>query len=91
MDGTPVGRRVFLGLLGLPEDEMRMFLRLRDGILHSEKIDPGAIDDFDKRAKVQQATGQEIYDYFGKLVDLTKNADTERQEIRDAKVFLASR
>jgi cytochrome P450 len=60
---------VFLGLLGLPEDEMRMFLRLRDGILHSEKIDPGAIDDFDKRAKVQQATGQEIYDYFGKLVD----------------------
>ena len=46
-----------------------MFLRLRDGILHSEKIDPGAIDDFDKRAKVQQATGQEIYDYFGKLVD----------------------
>jgi cytochrome P450 len=60
---------VFLGLLGLPEDEMRMFIRLRDGILHSEKIDPGAIDDPEKRSKVQRATGQEIYEYFGTLVD----------------------
>ena len=32
---------VFLGLMGLPEDELRMFLRLRDGILHPEKIRPG--------------------------------------------------
>jgi tetratricopeptide (TPR) repeat protein len=29
--------------------------------------------------------------YFGKLVDLAKNADTERQEIREAKAFLARR
>ena len=34
---------------------------------------------------------QKASEYFGKLVDLAKNADTERQEIRDAKVFLASR
>src|ERR1700733_3603104 len=31
---------VFLGLLGLPEDQLRMFLDLRDGILHPEKVDP---------------------------------------------------
>src|SRR5947199_10285029 len=31
---------VFLGLMGLPDDELRMFLRLRDGILHAEKIAP---------------------------------------------------
>ena len=31
---------VFLGLMGLPEDEMRMFLRMRDGILHPEKCGP---------------------------------------------------
>ena len=30
---------VFLGLMGLPEDQMRMFLRMRDGILHPEKFD----------------------------------------------------
>jgi tetratricopeptide (TPR) repeat protein len=30
-------------------------------------------------------------DYFGKLVDLAKNADTERQEVREAKAFMARR
>ena len=29
---------VFLGLMGLPEDEMRMFLRMRDGILHPREV-----------------------------------------------------
>jgi tetratricopeptide (TPR) repeat protein len=32
---------------------------------------------------------QKASEYYGKLVDLTKNADTERQEIREAKEFLA--
>ena len=60
---------VFLGLMGLPEDELTMFLRLRDGILHSEKLDPDAALDFDKRRAVMDATGQEIYDYFGGIID----------------------
>ena len=60
---------VFLGLLGLPEDELRMFLRLRDGILHVEKIDPNALLDGAAAQAVQRATGQEIYDYFGHLID----------------------
>lgn len=60
---------VFLGLMGLPEDELRMFLRMRDGILHPEKQDPDALLDPDARAAVMDRTGQEIYDYFGALVD----------------------
>ncbi|HMD46374.1 MAG TPA: cytochrome P450 [Acidimicrobiales bacterium] len=59
---------VFLGLLGLPEDELRMFLRLRDGILHPEKIDPEALFDLDARKAVNNATGQEIYAYFSDLI-----------------------
>src|SRR5215471_3754043 len=31
---------VFLGLMGLPEAEIRMFLHMRDGILHPEKWNP---------------------------------------------------
>jgi cytochrome P450 len=61
---------VFLGLLGLPEDELPMFLRLRDGILHPEKIDPEVALDFDKRRVVNAATGQEIYEYFGGIIEL---------------------
>ncbi len=60
---------VFLGLMGLPEEDLRMFLRLRDGILHSEKIDPGALFDMERRTAVMQETGKEIYDYFGQLID----------------------
>jgi len=60
---------VFLGLMGLPEEELPMFLRLRDGILHPEQHDPNAWLDPDARASVMARTGQEIYDYFGALID----------------------
>jgi len=60
---------VFLGLMGLPEDDLRVFLRMRDGILHPEKHDPNALLDVAARAAVMARTGQEIYDYFGGLVD----------------------
>jgi cytochrome P450 len=63
---------VFLGLMGLPEDELRMFLDLRDGVLHPEKVDPGAMFDIEKRRAVNDATGQKIYTYFGDLVDLRR-------------------
>ena len=63
---------VFLGLLGLPEDELRMFLRLRDGILHPEKFDPEAAFVIDKRQAVMNATGEEIYSYFSALIDRRK-------------------
>ena len=59
---------VFLGLLGLPEEELRMFLRLRDGILHPEKFDPDASLDIEKRQAVMNTTGEEIYSYFSELI-----------------------
>lgn len=79
---------VFLGLLGLPEDELRMFLRLRDGILHPEKIDPAALTDVNATAAVMQATGQEIYQYFGGLVAKrrTEPADDIITRFLDAEV-----
>jgi tetratricopeptide (TPR) repeat protein len=41
-------------------------------------------------ARAADAAGdrQKAIEYFGKLVDLAKNADTERQEVREAKAFL---
>jgi Tfp pilus assembly protein PilF len=43
------------------------------------------------RAADSAGNRQKASEYFGMLVALAKNADTERQEIRDAKAFLASR
>jgi cytochrome P450 len=65
---------VFLGLMGLPEDEMRMFLRMRDGILHPQKWDENALVDAEARAVVTKAAGQEIYEYFGNLIDERRKA-----------------
>jgi cytochrome P450 len=58
---------VFLGLMGLPWEELDTFLHLRDGILRPHKIDPDAMFDADKRIAVQRATGQDIYAYFDKV------------------------
>src|SRR5687767_5975406 len=68
---------VFLGLMGLPEDELRMFLNLRDGIMHAERIDPDALLDPDKRSAVMNKTGQEIYEYFGALIDERQKNPTD--------------
>jgi cytochrome P450 len=73
----PFPSSVFLGLLGLPTDELPMFMRLRDGILHPEKHDPDALFDPEKRAAVNQRTGQEIYDYFGPLIDARRAQPTD--------------
>ncbi len=73
----PFPSSVFLGLMGLPEDELHMFLRLRDGILHPEKHDPNAMFDADARTAVMRRTGREIYDYFGALVDDRRNRPTD--------------
>jgi len=60
---------VFLGLMGLPEDELRMFLGMRDGVLHPERLDPNAMFDMETRRQVTDANGQRIYAYFGALID----------------------
>jgi len=40
-------------------------------------------------ARAAESTGDRLKasEYFGKLVNLAKNADTERQEIREAKAY----
>ncbi|HEY7106345.1 MAG TPA: cytochrome P450 [Acidimicrobiia bacterium] len=69
---------VFLGLLGLPEDEIGMFLRLRDGIIHPERWDERALSDPGARTAVLDAAAAEIYEYFGSLV-----AERRRQPAGD--------
>lgn len=60
---------VFLGLMGFPWSELDNMIRLRDGILHPEKIDPDAWLDPEKRSAVSTATGQDIYEYFNGWLD----------------------
>ena len=41
------------------------------------------------RAADAMANRTQASEYFGKLVNLANNADVERQEVREAKAFLA--
>ena len=68
---------VFLGLMGLPWDELETFLHLRDGILRPDKIDPDAMFVAETRIAVQRATGLEIYAYFDKVCDERQQHPTD--------------
>jgi len=68
---------VFLGLMGLPWDELDTLLRLRDGILRPYLVDPDAMTDMGKRQAVTRATGEEIYEYFDGCLDERAQRPTE--------------
>ncbi|MGE0880401.1 MAG: cytochrome P450 [Acidimicrobiia bacterium] len=59
---------IFLGLLGLPESEMRQFLDMRDYILHPAKYDPAANEDLAVKKKVNDQGAELIYGYFTDLI-----------------------
>jgi cytochrome P450 len=59
----PFPSAIFLGLMGLPWDELETFLRLKDGILRPDTVD------FAERIAIQRATGAEIYEYFDTILD----------------------
>jgi cytochrome P450 len=56
---------VFLGLMGLPWDELDTLVRLRDGLLH-----PGTAEmSPEERTAIQRDTAQEVYRYFDAILD----------------------
>ncbi|HLN15556.1 MAG TPA: cytochrome P450 [Acidimicrobiales bacterium] len=62
---VPFPSSVFLGLMGLPWEELDTFLRLKDGILRPG----GGIFDPTERDRIQRETALEIYDYFNAILD----------------------
>jgi len=68
---VPFPSAVFLGLMGLPWEELDTFLRFKDGIIRpggatimeAEKVDPA------ERKRIQDQTAQDIYDYFNGILD----------------------
>jgi cytochrome P450 len=75
---------VFLGLMGLPWEELDTFLRLKDGILR-----PGAIDmDPEERLQIQRDIGQELYTYFDAILDerLTEPRDDILTRFNNAEI-----
>jgi cytochrome P450 len=68
---------VFLGLMGLPWENLDTLLGLRDGILHPEKFDPAASTDPMARFGVVNATGEKIYAFFNEQLDARQTTPTD--------------
>jgi cytochrome P450 len=56
---------VFLGMMGLPWEELGSLIRLRDGLLRpgTREMPPG------QRSQIQRQTAQEVYAYFDAILD----------------------
>lgn len=60
---VPLPCTVFLKLMGLPLEDLDLFLEIKDGIIR-----PGGATMEDQEAQ-RRATAQKIYDYFGSMVE----------------------
>jgi cytochrome P450 len=61
---VPLPCIVFLRLLGLPVEDLDLFLRLKDDIIRG-----GGELDLEKQGEVRAAAGREFYEYFGAVLD----------------------
>jgi cytochrome P450 len=61
----PLPCTAFLGLMGLPQDELGLFLELKDGIIRP----PTGATDFEGGKEHRRKTGRRIYEYFDALID----------------------
>ncbi len=62
---VPFPSSVFLGLMGLPWEELDAFVSMKDGIIR-----PGGPEaTMEERQQIQADTGQEIYRYFNEILD----------------------
>ena len=68
---VPLPCTVFLALMGLPQDDLDLFLRYKDNIIRPE----GMIDS--RADAIRRETAQEMYAYFGQVIE------ERRREPRD--------
>jgi cytochrome P450 len=62
---TPLPSTIFLRLMGLPQEDLSIFLRWRDAIIRPD-VAPG---DFEGATAIREATGREMYAYFEAAAD----------------------
>jgi len=65
----PIPCNAFLALMGLPREDLDLFLKLKDGIIRPE----GGFEDPEKSTRIRMESGRGIYAYFEDVIaDRTK-------------------
>jgi cytochrome P450 len=70
---TPLPSTIFLRLMGLPQNDLPMFLQWRDNIIRPD-VAPG---DFAGAAAIRAETGKAISTYFGEAIKAARRQPTE--------------
>jgi cytochrome P450 len=65
---VPLPSEVFLVLLGLPLSDLPVFLRMKDGIIRPQILDPAAKTDAQLQV-LREKAAQDIYAYFERTLD----------------------
>jgi cytochrome P450 len=79
---VPLPCQAFLYLLGLPLDDLDLFLRLKDGIIRPQTLIDDPLDT-DAVSEVRKRSGREIYAYFEQVI-----ADRRKSSRDDLMGFL---
>ncbi|MGH3793518.1 MAG: cytochrome P450 [Pseudonocardiaceae bacterium] len=66
---TPLPCSVFLALLGLPPEDLAALVRMKGAIVHPPRHDIAETE------RVQNAAGQELYDYFARALDAPRQVE----------------
>jgi cytochrome P450 len=76
---VPLPCSVFLSLFGLPTEDLRLFLDMKDGIIRPH----AKTRDLEEMARIRQDAGRDIYAYFEKEID-AREETSERGDLLDA-------
>ena len=71
----PLPSQVFLTLMGLPLEDLPLFLKIKDGIIRPDQV-LGMTRDQPEVKQYQEGVAQQIYDYFNAVLD---ERETERR------------
>ncbi|MGZ4760390.1 MAG: cytochrome P450 [Acidimicrobiales bacterium] len=77
---VPLPSQVFLTLLGLPLEDLPLFLQMKDGIIRPFHVLGKPMDDPEVVA-YQASTGSSIYDYFNDVLDRREGEQERRDDL----------
>jgi cytochrome P450 len=80
----PLPCTAFLDLLGLPQQDLGLFLDIKDGIIRPAKARPELAADLEGQKQARIASGKRLYEYFEKTIEERRRRGSERDDLLSA-------
>jgi cytochrome P450 len=77
----PLPCTAFLDLLGLPAQDLGLFLEIKDGIIRPAKARPELAADLEGSRQARVASGKRLYEYFEQTLEERRRLGSERDDL----------